>query len=172
MNKDVLDYIRANRSTYTREAIDTKLREEGHTDTDIEAAWKTIHDEDVLAEQAAQAGAKEAASRPQQASHSSFNGGCLYAALLVIGVILLLLIDVGFYLLRSLSYSGSPDVTPLLLFVNLGSLVVLGALAGVASLLKRRGWSGGQVAGLVAAVAVVWYIVLGGTCIYGPGIVQ
>lgn len=41
-NPDILDYIRANRGTYTREAIDRELREAGHSQEAIAAAWGTF----------------------------------------------------------------------------------------------------------------------------------
>lgn len=39
---EVLDYIRANRGTYTREAIERELREAGHSTEAIEAAWRAF----------------------------------------------------------------------------------------------------------------------------------
>lgn len=43
---EVLDYIRANRGTYTREAIDRELLASGHAAEAIDAAWRTLPDED------------------------------------------------------------------------------------------------------------------------------
>jgi hypothetical protein len=38
--QDVLDYIRINSATYTREVIDRELREAGHSQETIDAAWR------------------------------------------------------------------------------------------------------------------------------------
>lgn len=39
---EVLDYIRANRRTYTREAIERELREAGHSQEAIDIAWRAF----------------------------------------------------------------------------------------------------------------------------------
>jgi hypothetical protein len=39
---EVLEYIRANRGTYTREAIERELRESGHSQEAIDAAWRAL----------------------------------------------------------------------------------------------------------------------------------
>jgi hypothetical protein len=41
-NPDILDYIRANRGTYTREAIERELRDAGHSQEAIDAAWRAL----------------------------------------------------------------------------------------------------------------------------------
>ncbi len=48
-NPDILGYIRANRGTYTREAIDRELREAGHGQEAIDAAWQAFPAEDAAA---------------------------------------------------------------------------------------------------------------------------
>ena len=46
---EVLDYIRANRGTYTREAIERELREAGHDQEAIDAAWRAFPPEEASA---------------------------------------------------------------------------------------------------------------------------
>jgi cytochrome bd-type quinol oxidase subunit 2 len=42
MNQRTLDYVRDHRDRYTRDAIDAKLRESGHSEADITEAWATV----------------------------------------------------------------------------------------------------------------------------------
>jgi len=55
MNDPALEYIRANRNTYTREAITKVLLDAGHTPEVIAAAWRTLDDEDARIEAEAEA---------------------------------------------------------------------------------------------------------------------
>ena len=46
---EIIDYIRANRGTYTREAIERELREAGHSQEAIDAAWRAFPAEGTAA---------------------------------------------------------------------------------------------------------------------------
>jgi len=45
MSEDILKYIRANWSTYSREAITAELLKQGYSQEDIDNAWKTLSSE-------------------------------------------------------------------------------------------------------------------------------
>ncbi len=51
-NPEIVRYIRENRETYTREAIDRNLADAGYSEPDIQAAWQDAVPEDAPASQA------------------------------------------------------------------------------------------------------------------------
>jgi hypothetical protein len=162
MNNDLVEYIRTNQRIYTREALDNRLRGEGYTDEEIAAAWQQVLSEGPPVTEGPPAG----------------TGGGSVAALVavvvllfVVGVVLLGLTNLGLGLSSSYGDPSPSPATVLQWFVNLGTLaVVVGLWIGGAWLMRRKGWSYGRIAGLVAAVGLVWYLVVTGTCLYGTGI--
>lgn len=48
MNKNIPQYIRQNRDTYTREAIDRALVEGGYDPAEVQAAWLAIENEQAI----------------------------------------------------------------------------------------------------------------------------
>lgn len=45
MNENVLDYIRANHDTYTRQAITGQLLQQGYSQAEIDEAWRLVEQE-------------------------------------------------------------------------------------------------------------------------------
>lgn len=158
-------YIRANRGVYTREALDNTLRASGYTDEEIQAAWQQALVEDKRREEANRARQMQVGGLQQGPSVSL---GCVVAVLVVVGIVLLLLTNLGLGISGGgLSGAIAPAIVGLQWFVNIGSLVVLALWAVGVWLLKQRGWSNGQIASLIAAVALLWYLIVVGTCLYG-----
>ena len=160
-NETLLDYIRTNQRIYTREALDKRLRDEGYTDEEIQAAWQQVLSEGAPATQQPPA--------PQQTSWVT--GTCISIMAILLILIGIALLGLTNLVLGSSSYSDrGPNLA--LWFVNLGTLVVIAAvIAGSVWLSRRRGWGVERVAGLIFLVALVWYLIVVGTCVNGPSFV-
>jgi hypothetical protein len=151
MDKDLVDYIRSNRSIYTRQALDDRLRGEGYTDEEIEAAWQQALSQDAQS------------SRPSGQSRGS--SACLALAVIVLTIIGAVLLVLTNMVLGSWSY-GDQGPNLALWFVNIGTLMVLAAIiAGGNWLARQKGWPSQRIAGLVVIVVVVWYLIVAGTCV-------
>jgi hypothetical protein len=85
LNKDLLDYIRTNKTVYTRQAINRRLRAAGHTDVEIESAWQQVLSEDTLPRQ--QAVVPSGARRAWPDRVRALIGLTLLAAAVVFGVL-------------------------------------------------------------------------------------
>jgi hypothetical protein len=156
MNNNVVEYIRANRYIYTREAIDERLRAEGYTEDEIEDGWRQMPP------------LQPAPGQPVRASGWGSRGTLvgLSVFLVIVGIIVLGLTDLALGLSGGSPASGT--WCALLAFVNLGSLILFVALMeGGNRLVREKGWSLGKLTGLVVAVAIVWYLIVVGTCLNG-----
>lgn len=156
--EQIRDYIWKHRYVYTREALDQQMLDAGYTKEEIEAAWKQVLAEDARDEQP-----QPVVNRPS---------GCLLSivvgTMLIAGIIVLGLTNLGLSLSSGYPIGGRSTSYLLQWFVNIGSLVVLiGLVAAGSRLANRKGWNANQIAGLVAAVAIVWYLIVLGICNYG-----
>jgi hypothetical protein len=150
-NETLLDYIRTNRRLYTRNAINRQLRTGGYTDEEIEAAWQQVLGEETQARQAA--------------LQSEGPGACLTLVVTMLAIIGVALLALTNSVLGS-SSNGNEGPNLALWFVDLGTLlIVVAIIAGGNWLVKRRGWTLSQIASLVAAVSLVWYLIVAGTCL-------
>jgi hypothetical protein len=154
-NENILTYIRTNRTRYNRRAIDKRLGEQGYTFAEIEAAWQQVLSEGESAQQ------DQGIARGRSAS------SCTVPILVIFGFLLVVITNVG---IAFDNFESSHDTGPtdtLLSFVNVGSVAVLVLVLAAMLLLSRRGWPPGKLVGLITAVAVVWYLVVAGSCFYG-----
>lgn len=154
MNNDLAEYIRTNQRIYTREALDNRLRDEGYTDEEIEAAWQQVLSED--------------AQSSQPGRQTGGSSACLALAVIVLTIIGALLLVLTNLVLGSWSY-GDQGPNLALWFVNLGTLVLIAAIiAGGNWLARQKGWPSQRIAGLMVIVVLVWYLIVAGTCLNGP----
>jgi hypothetical protein len=159
-NPEILGYIRANRGTYTREAIERELRDAGHSQEAIDAAWRAFQPEEA----------------PASAPPARVVATIQFWALLVVvvGVAVILLPILSVFVLSgvvSLAYSSSGSGTFLdsgiaafLLILAPFVLGYLGIGLGGWWLLRRdRAAAYGVFSGLV--VAFVLSVIVAGACV-------
>src|SRR5262245_22716666 len=122
------DYIRQNRDTYTREAIDQQLLDGGYAKEEIDAAWNSLPRED------ASQNAPQIAGGKRTPIGATFVILCIFSIL--IGAFLVFLTDIAFSLSSPGGNRTGLDVVAFV--VNLGSLAVaIGLVAfGVSRLNK------------------------------------
>jgi hypothetical protein len=154
VNQAIVDYIVAHRDTYTPEAIEQRLLAAGYSPEDIAAAWQALAGKESTAQ----------GSRPQSGVRNLVGIILLWIGLVIIGAVVVLLTALN------MAFGADSEITePLMTTVYVSSLVVvLGLLVAGIVLLNRR-WPVDRVASLVAAIAVVWYLIVAGTCFLGPG---
>jgi hypothetical protein len=155
--QEVLDYIRDNRATYTREAIDAELREAGHDQAVIDAAWRAFPVE------------RAAVQGPPPRVLAAVQFWLLLVAVACVAIVILPLISVFFLnLVASMTLSSDAIADNGVLFI-LAALapILLGYLAiGIGGwLLRRRDQAAGLgvLSGLV--VAFVVSVIILGTCV-------
>jgi hypothetical protein len=93
VNKDLLDYIRTNRTIYSRQALDNSLRAAGYPDAEVEAAWQQVLGEYGALSQ--QTGAPPSAGWTRKDTVRFLGGLVLLVVLMAVGGIVLLLLLVG-----------------------------------------------------------------------------
>lgn len=164
MKEEIVEYIRANRDTYTQQAVNKALLDTGYSPEEIAAAWQEIEKEE------APSSTPPPPARPVGRQRT---GGLVatWILLLLVGVVLVLLTNLG------LSFSYVPPESQgvkeaAIVAVNLGSLIVGIALLIATVRLLRRDWPVGRVTGLVFAVAFIWYMIVLGTCVYTPQVLR
>jgi hypothetical protein len=155
VNQATVEYILANRDVYTPEAIEQSLLAAGYSPEDIAAAWQALPGKESSAQ----------SSRPQSGVRNVIGLILLWIGIAIIGAVVVILTD-----LNLLLGAYSEITEPLITTVTVSSVVVvLGLLVAGIVLLNRR-WPVDRVASLVAAIAVVWYLIVAGTCFLGPGV--
>jgi hypothetical protein len=164
LGAELADYIRQNRETYTRDALNQRLLDEGYTEAEIEAAWK-------LAEQVEPAsGGAELLAQPypegtRSGTRVSAGFVALYIVIIIVGTCLVLLTDLVLAPNYNLAAMGVTATVVSLASVATGVGLLVGGLR-----LLRRGWTAGRVSALMAVLALVWYLVLTGTCLTAPSV--
>lgn len=153
---EIVDYIRANRGTYTREAIERELREAGHSQEAIDAAWASFP--------------VEVAAEPPPSS--VINAAQFWVLMLVVACLALTILPYASFFISSLfnsflaqrsgtyTNSGAVYIVAFVLPLLLGYLLIgLGAWW-----LRRRDRAAafGILSGLV--VAFVFSVIVAGTC--------
>jgi hypothetical protein len=93
VNKELLEYIRTNRTIYSRQALDNSLRAAGYPDAEIEAAWQQVLGEYGALSQ--QAGAPPSASWTRNDTMRFLGRLVLIVVLIAVGGIVLFLIVLG-----------------------------------------------------------------------------
>jgi hypothetical protein len=161
-NPEILGYIRANRGTYTREAIDRELREAGHSQEAIDAAWQAFPAE----------GAAAPTTPPAQRPFATIQFWVLLVVVAGVAVIILPILSV-FVLTGLVSLANSSSGSDAFLDSGVGAIVLLlapfllGYLAmgfGGWLLLRRdRAAAYGVFSGLV--VAFVLSVIVAGACV-------
>jgi len=156
MDDEIVEYIRANRGTYNREAIERELREAGHSQEAIDAAWASFP--------------VEVAAEPPPSS--VINTAQFWVLMLVVACLALTILPYASFFISSLfnsflaqrsgTYPGSDAAyfVPLVVILLLGYLLIgLGAWW-----LRRRDRAAafGILSGLV--VAFVFSVIVAGTC--------
>lgn len=158
---EVLDYIRANRATYTRAAIERELREAGHSQEAIDAAWRAFPPE------------TDAPASPPQRAFATVQFWVLLVIVTLIALFALpflsLLVLTGILSLAYSSTSGASDIFDsgvaailLLLAPFLVGYLLIG-LGGWWLLRRDRVAAYGVFGGLV--VAFVLSVIVAGTCV-------
>jgi hypothetical protein len=143
-SNEILDYIRANRKRYTREAISDQLLAAGHDRQAVAAAWGQVDTENVAR-------------------------GTLSTRYLVLGLVLIVIGIVGLFLVTADSYLGSTiALFGSFIYVPIAAVAILvGVLAARPSSQdaprKANDWSIGVLASLYLAPLVMWGLVTG-TC--------
>jgi predicted RND superfamily exporter protein len=137
---EIIDYIRANRDTYTREAIVKQLREAGHSIQDIEAAWQVVE--------------RQAVESKVRYHVSGYALGCY-----VVTLIALLLVGA---LAMYFTFAFWGELAAIL--VTLVSVVAAVGMIWIASVLLKRKWPVSRAMAVTVAIALVWYLVLYGIC--------
>lgn len=161
-NDPIVEYINKQREIYGIEAINTRLRDAGYSQEEIEAAWKAVADQEVRFKE------------PENRRGSRQGTGTLVALWIVFGFIGLLLVGLT-NLGLALSYfgvNGQDTKNTTIAVVNIGSLfLVVGLLVATVQLLKRS-WPVGRVVAVVLVTFLLWYTVVLGTCLYAPRVFQ
>ena len=160
MDKDLVEYIRANRNAYNRKAITEWLRTGGYTEEEIEAAWQQVLTEGTPPGQQMgtieQTNAKEGGRVP-----------VLISALVIVGIVLVVITSLGLSFASTDYSSGGRSAAALQSCVNFGSLALVALVAVSLWLLRRRGWSSDRIVGVVTTFAVIRYLIVAGSCLYG-----
>jgi len=131
MSEDLVQYIRANRDRYTREAITAVLVGAGHDPAAIEAAWALV---------AIDGGASASDARPRTRYIAVF------VPLLVLGGALVFLVGSGMYLVGPF-WGISYLIT---------AVVVISISVGLTALASGRGWIVAVALGAAATAAMAW----------------
>ncbi len=153
-DRDIEDYIRQNRTTYTRQAITDSLLAKGHNQQEIDRIWESIE---------------------KRFGRSQKGNGISLGSIVGVAVLWIACSACGLFLLDSLSHpiqlmwaGSSPGPNPVtvrtinLLFVATEGGALIGAL-----LLLRRGMRIWQGVGVVIAVNFTWLIIILGACFSG-----
>jgi hypothetical protein len=161
MNQEIIEYIRANRDMYTREAINQELLDAGHSPEDIAAGWQALEEEDTLTQ-------VQATTPPPRRRVGGLVA--LWILLLIIGFVIVALTNLGLGLSNG-SQQWFNAKYNIINAVNIGSLIVgLGLLIATVQLLGK-GWPMGRIVALVFVSALVWYTIVLGTCLYAPRVI-
>src|SRR5690349_2823880 len=91
MDNELDQYIRTYRDTYTRDAINNRLRTEGYSDAQIDAGWQQVLGEEIPANR--QVGATVHATSKRAMGRSEFS--CIIALMLGVGLLVLTVTDLG-----------------------------------------------------------------------------
>ena len=143
MDPRIEEYIRANRRTYTREAIRQQLIEAGHDPAAIDATWEMLHAPD-----------------PDEAGVAGEGfWGRFFLVLLGINVAVLLLVALGTGMLGNLPAYGVVLIV-LAVALGIGALISWGIVAAVGP--EKLGRTTAMVVG--AVVPAVFAVLIGGTC--------
>ena len=152
---DIDTYIRDNRDRYTRAALDEKLRQAGHDDAAIEAAWARAADDDSAA--------------PPPRTPAAILGrliliGLVAAAYGYVG--LLGLVGVGFSLSYNQPASGIVAVLQTLILAAYG-LAMLASFLFVGWRIWRAGRLGRRGPTMAGAVGIAFVLLVGvsGACV-------
>jgi hypothetical protein len=157
MNDPALEYIRANRNTYTREAITQVLLDAGHAPDAVAAAWQVVDEEDARSQSALQAqGIQGGGAAPPGQGRFPSSVVALLILIFIVGLLLVLLTDLMFAL--------RGDSWIVVLLANVGSLIVFVGLVVAAGRLLKRQWPVGKVMATVLLAALVWYLIVAGIC--------
>ena len=143
----IREYILMNRERYTREAIDTKLRESNYSPSDIEAAWQSLRDDE-------QRGSGDPARAPER--HSFRSWFVPYVSVLNLAVFAL--------------FAFFSELEGSIFLVILAVVLLLGAIIGYFAVSRTgaaRKAAQGITAGLAVALLVPFVItvVIAGVCI-------
>jgi hypothetical protein len=143
MDPRIEEYIRANRRTYTREAIRQQLIDAGHDPAAIDATWEMMHAPD-----------------PDEAGVAGEGfWGRFFLFLVGLNVAVLVLVGLGTGMLGSLQ-AYSVVLIVLAVALGIGALISWGIVAAVGP--EKLGRTTAMVIG--AVVPVVFALLIGGTC--------
>ena len=141
MDPRIADFIRANRKTYTREAIRQQLIDAGHDPADIDATWEMLHapDPDEVA----------------VAGEGFWGRFWLYLIGLNVAVFLLVVLSTG-----ALAFGGVVLAIVLAIALGIGALISWGIVAATGP--AKMGRTTAMVIGGV--VPLIFAFLIGGSC--------
>jgi hypothetical protein len=147
----LVEYIRANRDRFTREAINAQLLEGGHAQWSIDAAWAAL----------------EAADRPDALRRKPGIGTILLVLAVIAGYGFCVYVALAFAYLTGgtfLDMTG-PEATVL---VPYGIAMIIGCVISVALLLRAPSTGGGARAIWIAfGISFAVFVGLSGLCLAG-----